>query len=158
MQPEIGAIVEGKVTGITTFGAFVELPDGKVGLIHISEVSTDYVREIKDYLQVGQMVKAKVLGLTSRNEISLSIKKLQAANPNGNSSGRPFNKGKFDGKPSGGGGRPGGFERRGAARKSSGNSFEDMLSSFKHASEEKISGLKRTKDSRRGGSRRGAQR
>ena len=156
MQPEIGAIVEGKVTGITTFGAFVELPDGKVGLIHISEVSTDYVREIKDYLQVGQMIKAKVLGLTSRNEISLSIKKLQAANPNGNS-GRPFNRGKFDGKPSGGG-RPGGFERRGAARKSSGNSFEDMLSSFKHASEEKISGLKRAKDARRGGSRRGVQR
>ena len=158
MQPEIGAIVEGKVTGITTFGAFVDLPDGKVGLIHISEVSTDYVREIKDYLQVGQMVKAKVLGLTSKNEISLSIKKLQAANPNGNSSGRPFNRGKFDGKPSGGGGRPGGFERRGAARKSSGNSFEDMLSSFKHASEEKISGLKRAKDARRGGSRRGVQR
>ena len=157
MQPEIGAIVEGKVTGITTFGAFVELPDGKVGLIHISEVSTDYVKEIKDYLQVGQMVKAKVLGLTSRNEISLSIKKLQAANPNGNSSGRPFNRGKFDGKPSGGG-RPGGFERRGSSRKSSGNSFEDMLSSFKHASEEKISGLKRAKDARRGGSRRGAQR
>ena len=158
MQLEIGAIVEGKVTGITKFGAFVELPDGKVGLIHISEVSTDYVREIKDYLQVGQMVKAKVLGLTSRNEISLSIKKLQAANPNGNS-GRPFNRGKFDGKPNAGNGRPGGFERRGAARKSSGNSFEDMLSSFKHASEEKISGLKRTKDARRGGgSRRGAQR
>ncbi len=157
MQPEIGAIVEGKVTGITTFGAFVELPDGKVGLIHISEVSTDYVREIKDYLQVGQMVKAKVLGLTARNEISLSIKKLQAASPNGNS-GRPFNRGKFDGKPNAGSGRPGGFERRGSARKSSGNSFEDMLSSFKHASEEKISGLKRAKDSRRGGSRRGAQR
>lgn len=158
MQPEIGAIVEGKVTGITTFGAFVELPDGKVGLIHISEVSTDYVREIKDYLQVGQMVKTKVLGLTSRNEISLSIKKLQPANPNGNS-GRPFNRGKFDGNPNAGSGKPGGFERRGAARKSSGNSFEDMLSSFKHASEEKISGLKRVKDSRRGGgSRRGAQR
>ena len=158
MQLEIGAIVEGKVTGITKFGAFVELPDNQVGLIHISEVSTDYVKEIKDYLQVGQMVKAKVLGLTSRHEISLSIKKLQAATQSNSNSGRPFNRGKFDGKPSGGGGRPGGFERRGMGRKSTGNSFEDMLSSFKHASEEKISGLKRAKDSRRGGARRGAQR
>ena len=116
MQLEIGAIVEGKVTGITKFGAFVELPNNQVGLIHISEVSTDYVKEINDYLQVGQRVKAKVLGLTSRNEISLSIKKLQAATQSSSNPGRPFNRGKFDGKPSCGGGRSGGFERRGAQR------------------------------------------
>ena len=60
MQLEVGSIVEGKVTGITKFGAFVELPDGKVGLVHISEVSTSFVKEIKDHLTEGQSVKVKV--------------------------------------------------------------------------------------------------
>ena len=46
---EIGSIVEGKVTGLTGFGAFVSLPDGSSGMVHISEVSTSFVKDIKDW-------------------------------------------------------------------------------------------------------------
>lgn len=153
MQLEVGAIVEGKVTGISKFGAFVELSDGKVGMIHISEVSTDFVRDINDYLQKGQEVKAKVIGISEKNEIALSIKKLMPDKPNRTPTG-PFNKKRFDSKV----GRYNNFERKGT-KQNSASSFEEMLSSFKHASEEKISDLKRTKESKRGsGSRRGSQR
>ena len=56
MQVEVGAIVEGKVTGLTNFGAFVSLPDGKTGMVHISEVAPTYVKEIRDYLTENQAV------------------------------------------------------------------------------------------------------
>ena len=63
MQVEVGAIVEGKVTGLTNFGAFVSLPDGKTGMVHISEVAPTYVKEIRDYLTENQEVKVKVLSV-----------------------------------------------------------------------------------------------
>ena len=61
MQVEVGAIIEGKITGITKFGAFVELGEGKTGMVHISEVASTYVKEIRDHIQEGQTVKVKVL-------------------------------------------------------------------------------------------------
>ena len=72
---EIGAIYDGKVTGLTGFGAFVSLPDGKSGMVHISEVSTDYVKDIKDFLKEGQDVKVKVVSISPEGKISLSIRK-----------------------------------------------------------------------------------
>ena len=60
-MPEIGSIVEGKVTGITKFGAFVALGGGKSGMVHISEISEGFVRDIRDFLQENQQVKAKFL-------------------------------------------------------------------------------------------------
>lgn len=60
MQVEIGEILEGKVTGITKFGAFVELPGGKTGMVHISEVSNSYVEDISQHLKEGDQVKVKV--------------------------------------------------------------------------------------------------
>ena len=60
MSLEVGAIVEGEVTGITNFGAFVQLPEGKVGLIHISEVSNVYVKDVHDFLKEKDKVKVKV--------------------------------------------------------------------------------------------------
>ena len=75
MALEIGAIVEGKVSGITNFGAFVDLPEGKTGLVHISEVARNYVKDIKEHLTVGQVVKVKVLTMEPGGKISLSIKK-----------------------------------------------------------------------------------
>ena len=57
MGLEVGAVVEGKVTGITKFGAFVALPEGRSGLVHISEVANTYVNEVGDYLTVGQTVR-----------------------------------------------------------------------------------------------------
>lgn len=75
MQPELGAIIEGKVTGITKFGAFVTMPEGASGLVHISEIANTYVNDVNEYLSVGQKVKVKVVGITPEGKINLSIKK-----------------------------------------------------------------------------------
>lgn len=84
MDLAVGAIVDGKVTGITKFGAFVALPDGKSGMVHISEVASSFVNDIKDFLQEGQDVTVKVIGIDQVGRINLSIKKAQpAAAPEG---------------------------------------------------------------------------
>lgn len=77
MQVEIGEILEGKVTGITKFGAFVELEEGKTGMVHISEVSNSYVEDINQFLKEGDVVKVKVISISEEGKISLSIKKTQ---------------------------------------------------------------------------------
>ena len=64
MQIEEGAVVSGKVTGLTDFGAFVELEGGKTGMIHISEVAPNYVKDIREHLSVGQEVTSKVISIT----------------------------------------------------------------------------------------------
>lgn len=143
MQLETGAIVEGKVTGITKFGAFVELPGGKTGMVHISEVAPTYVKEIRDHVTENQTVKVKILNIGEDGKISLSIKKAmeqerqtrpRAVSP----------------------GRPGGFEWQN--RNAEGGSFEDMMSRFKQTSDEKISDLKRSTEGKHGGfSRRGGR-
>ena len=71
----MGSILEGKVTGITKFGAFVSLPDNKSGLVHISEIAYSYVNDVHEHLQEGQQVKVKVIGIDDNNRINLSIKK-----------------------------------------------------------------------------------
>ncbi|MCD8025866.1 MAG: S1 RNA-binding domain-containing protein, partial [Clostridiales bacterium] len=73
MAIEVGMILEGKVSGITKFGAFVDLPDSKTGMVHISEVAPTYINEISDYVKLGQTVKVKVLALND-GKISLSMK------------------------------------------------------------------------------------
>ena len=75
MTVSVGAIVEGTVTGITNFGAFVQLPEGKSGLVHISEISHDYVEKVSDYLKKGEKIKVKVLSISKDDKISLSIRK-----------------------------------------------------------------------------------
>ena len=72
---EVGAILEGKVTGITKFGAFVSLPGGKSGLVHISEIAYSYVNDVSDHLSEGQDVKVKVISIDENNRINLSIKR-----------------------------------------------------------------------------------
>ena len=81
MSFEVGAILEGKVTGITKFGAFVGLEGGKSGLVHISEVANAYVSDINEFLAVGQQVKVKVVGIAPDGKISLSIKKAAVDTP-----------------------------------------------------------------------------
>lgn len=75
MELAVGAIAEGKVTGITNFGAFVALPGGKTGMVHISEVANTYVNNIRDHLTEGQEVKVKILAIDPAGKINLSIKK-----------------------------------------------------------------------------------
>ena len=71
MQLEVGTILEGKVSGITKFGAFVTLPEGKSGLVHISEIANSYVNEVSEHLSMGQTVKVKVISVSEegKNEI-----------------------------------------------------------------------------------------
>ena len=75
MALEVGAVVEGKVTGITKFGAFVALPVGKSGLVHISEVANAFVSDVHDHVQMGQTVKVRILSISPEGKINLSIKK-----------------------------------------------------------------------------------
>lgn len=77
MPVKVGQIVEGKVTGITRFGAFVELSDGVTGLVHISEVADTFVKDVNDYLKVDEMIKVKVISVASDGKISLSIRQLK---------------------------------------------------------------------------------
>lgn len=75
MQLEVGMVLEGKVTGITKFGAFIELPGGKTGMVHISEVAPTFVKEIRDFVTENQTVKVKVLSISEDGKVSLSMKK-----------------------------------------------------------------------------------
>lgn len=74
MQLEVGEIFEGKVTGITKFGAFVAMPDGKNGLVHISEIANTYVSEVSEFVKEGETVKVKVIGIGENGKVNLSIK------------------------------------------------------------------------------------
>ena len=79
MALQVGDIVEGKVTGIKPFGAFVSLPEGKTGLVHISEVSYEFVQDLSAVLEDGQTVSVKVLSIAPDGKIALSIKRTQPA-------------------------------------------------------------------------------
>lgn len=132
MPAQVGAILDGTVSGITNFGAFIDLGEGKTGLVHISEVADDYVKNIHDYLKTQQKVKVKVLSIEGNGKISLSIK--QAALPK-----------KKTVKP------PASVEWNNVGEKQPTMSFEDKLSRFLKDSEEKISTIKtKGKDGRRG--------
>lgn len=139
---EIGAIVEGKVTGLTAFGAFVSLPDGKSGMVHISEVSNSFVKDIKEFLKEGQDVKVKVVNITDEGKISLSIKKADETpkeyTPRPKRNDRPRNNSNvWQGQPK--------------QQSESAMSFEDMMARFKQVSDEKMTDLKRSTDSKHGG-------
>ena len=143
MSIEIGNIVEGKVTRITDFGAFVELEDNKSGLVHISEVADVYVRDVRDFLSEGDTVRAKVISIDDRGKIALSIKQLQRENNSDhNGGGRAPRQPGFRGRGQNDSRRP---PRQLSA------SFEERLSKFMKESDEKLADWKRKTDSKRGG-------
>ena len=161
MSLEVGAIVEGEVTGITNFGAFVQLPEGKVGLIHISEVSNVYVKDVHDFLKEHDKVKVKVLSVDDRGKIGLSITQLPPPPAPHPSPQRP--QAGTCARRDDNGMRPQGDnrERRGGMRPQSARpmapvSFEDKLSKFLKDSDDRMLDLKRNTESKRGG--RGARR
>ena len=78
MGLEVGAVVEARVTGITKFGAFVALPEGKSGLVHISEIAGGYVNDVAEHLSIGQSVKVFVMNIAPDGKINLSIKRAEA--------------------------------------------------------------------------------
>ncbi len=73
----VGEVVEGKVTGIASFGAFVALPEGKSGLVHISEIANTYVSNVADHVSEGQTVKVRVIGINEAGKINLSIQQAE---------------------------------------------------------------------------------
>src|SRR5699024_12583923 len=93
MSVEVGSKIIGKVTGIKHFGAFVELPERKNGLVHISEVADQYVEDINDHLSIGQEVEVKVLSVGEDGKISLSVKKAKEQKPKPRQSKEPQNGG-----------------------------------------------------------------
>ncbi|MGN1089480.1 MAG: S1 RNA-binding domain-containing protein [Huintestinicola sp.] len=144
MQPEVGKIYEGKVTGITKFGAFVEIEAGTTGMVHISEVANTFVSEIKDHITEGQQVKVKVLSVSEDGKIALSIKKALPAPPK-----KDFRNGP---RPERSGSRP---ERRPSEKaapkepQTPESAFEDMLSRFKASSDERMGDIKKNIDNKR---------
>lgn len=143
MQIEEGSILRGKVTGIAPFGAFVELEGGQTGLVHISEVSSEYVEDISKHITPGQTVKVKVISVDQQGKVSLSIKKAVENAPKKKSG---------DKKPRSGGlkGAPEVFDFS-PKKNAEEMSFEDKLLKFKQDSEEKIQDLKRNTEGKRNG-------
>ncbi|HZG69931.1 MAG TPA: S1 domain-containing RNA-binding protein [Chondromyces sp.] len=144
MSIEVGSKLQGKVTGITKFGAFVELPGGSTGLVHISEVADNYVKDINDHLKVGDEVEVKVINVESDGKIGLSIRK--AKDQPAQQQHRPRNKGN-DYRSKG---------PRGNNDYRPKENFEQKMARFLKDSEDRLSSLKRHTESRRGG--RGAKR
>lgn len=72
----IGAIMDGKVTAIKEYGAFVSLVPGRSGLVHISQIASEYVKSVEDYLSVGDTVKVKIIDISDSGKISLSIREV----------------------------------------------------------------------------------
>ena len=134
MSNEIGAILEGKITSITNFGAFVAFPDGKSGMIHISEVADGFVKDINDYLKIGQSVKVKICSIDEKGRVSLSLKQVAVSDAVKQTENVQSKKRIV----------PDSIEPN---ERSSGD-FEDMISRFMKTSNEKISDLRRTTDSK----------
>ncbi|WP_077623916.1 S1 domain-containing RNA-binding protein [Sediminibacillus massiliensis] len=133
MSIEVGSKVQGKVTGITNFGAFVELPGGSTGLVHISEVADNYVKDINEHLTVGDEVTVKVINVEKDGKIGLSIKKAKD-NPNAGRRNRNTKSNNRDRS----------------------ESFESKMNRFLKDSEDRLASLKKHTESKRGG--RGAKR
>ena len=131
MDVEIGAIVEGKVSGITNFGVFVDIGDGKSGMVHISEVALTFVNNIRDHVNEGDTVQVKILNLGDDGKISLSIKKALEQKNKAQTTPKNTRPQSFDSFSSFG------------SQKSEPDSFEEMMNRFKQNSEEKFSDLKR---------------
>lgn len=145
-EVSVGSILDGKVTGITKFGAFVALPGGRSGLVHISEISYSYVNEVSEHLREGQEVKVKVIGIDQAKRINLSIKQVEpppqrAPRPSGG------------GRDRQGGGRPMGFVRPAPKEPTD---FEDRLKQFMQSSDSKLSELRYIE--KKGGNRRSGHR
>jgi S1 RNA binding domain protein len=121
MSIEVGSKLQGKVTGITNFGAFVELEKGKTGLVHISEVADNYVKDINEHLTVGDEIKVKVINVEKDGKIGLSIKKAKERQVRQ----RPT------------------WERT--------ENFESKMNRFLKDSEDRLASLKKHTESRRGG-------
>ncbi len=136
----VGSILEGKVVSVMPFGAFVDIGDNQSGLVHISEISSRYVKDINDCVKKGDAVKVKVIKIDEQGKISLSIKQASEEKREKRTGVRTENKGPV---------RPADIDW--GAGVSESLSFEDKLSKFKQDSDEKMQTLRRNNDSKRSG-------
>lgn len=148
MEPQVGTILEGTVSSITKFGAFVTLENNRSGLVHISEIANTFVNDVHDFLQEGQTVKVVVLS-TDNGKINLSIKRAlpkppAAAGSAPRSGPRPASAPRSFSRP----------PRESTLPPSGDQSFEDKLKRFLSSSEGKMADLNRSMDGKRGGGRR----
>ena len=157
MSIEVGNILPGKVTGITNFGAFVDLGNRKTGLVHISEVSNSYIKDIKDVLTVGDEVQVKGMEISGDGKVSLSIRRASADSSEENIEEKPkFQKsaprnqeGQGFKKPYAAKSAPS-FEKKSPSQAKV-NDFDAMMSSFLKDSEDRLTSLKRNTEGKRGG-------
>lgn len=150
MPLEIGKVVDGTVTGITNFGAFIQLPDGNTGLCHISEIADEYVKNVKDYLKEQQVVKVKVIEMNGKGKVSLSIRKAQETDtkkPEIKPEAQKIQVRQKHTKPQDMHGSRLQGSRSKAPRPPG---FEDMLSKFLKDSDEKLKTIKKRAINRRG--------
>lgn len=155
MQLSVGTVVEGTVSKITNFGAFINIQGGGSGMVHISEIANTYVKDINDHLKVGDPVKAKVVAINENNKIALSIKALLPSEPQPrNVRGRECPNGNKSVKS---GNNTYVYQPKSTAVASTGDSFEDMMNRFKRASDDRMSDLSRVIDTRRGSNNRRAK-
>ena len=131
MQLNVGEIIEGKITGITNFGVFLDIGDGKSGMVHISELSNTYITDINESFKIGDTVKAKILNISDEGKIALSIKKAHDPPKKQFKEKRSYNQSKPDGSYTW------------TPKKNEPTSFEEMMNQFKQSSDEKFSDLKR---------------
>lgn len=144
MAIEVGEKLQGKVSGITNFGAFIDLGEGKNGLVHISEVSNGYVKDINDVLHVGDEVTVKVTSIGNDGKIGLSIRQTQEQPEK-----REFqrkepreNRGRAPQKANT-------FSRNQSANTK--QDFDSLMSSFLKDSDDRLSSLRRNTEGKRGG-------
>ena len=167
MNLEVGSVLEGRVTGITKFGAFVALGEGKAGMIHISEITHTFVKDIRDYLSDNQTVKVKVINVDKDGKISLSMKKVPQPDGAGETSAAAQAEGEREKPATRRQARqrqsvprsniPAQIDFEPMRRDSENLTFEEKLSRFKQDSDEKMHDLKKYMESKRGAmSRRGA--
>ena len=157
MSIEVGNILPGKVTGITNFGALVDLGNRKTGLVHISEVSNSYIKDIKDVLTVGDEVQVKVMEISGDGKVSLSIRRASADSSEETVEEKPkFQKsaprnqeGQGFKKPYAAKSAPS-FEKKSPSQAKV-NDFDAMMSSFLKDSEDRLTSLKRNTEGKRGG-------
>jgi S1 RNA binding domain protein len=142
MAVEVGQIVQGRVVRMLAYGVLVRLDDGTTGLVHISEIDQNYVRDVADYFALDDMVNVKVLKAEDRGKIELSVKqargegepivKVRAPQPEENSEAPPR-------------------AEAGPSRRESRASFEEKMGEFMRSSSERLSDLKRNIEGKRGG-------
>ena len=139
MQLTVGEIVEGKITAVKDYGVFVDLGEGKTGMVHISEIAQTYVSQIRDFVKEDDEVKVKVIAIGDDGKINLSMKKDQEPKPE---QAKPERRERRNLVPKAPPEAPDGSYVW-TAKKSESCSFEDMISKFKQTSDEKFSDLKR---------------